>query len=703
MTMVTPVSFLSRLRSYFSFKQKFVAICILFAATIGSLALLLIHLHSAQLAVIHVEIDGIRYHRPVLQLLSYLIEHQQTGQRYQLGDRSLDSVLGHLEQRISEAFTSLIRSDQEFTEELSHVHGEALTMGEDYKPTAIKEQWDSLLAETAHLNIEENLNAHVKIIERLRALAAFIQDSTSLQPDNDLASHYLMRVLYAELPLLQQQLMDLASAGESIAAKDTANTAQRDRAIAALALAGQSKTRVSDTTWKAVKARKLAVGDLGLKAAIEGPLSDLDSSVATMIDYVKTNLLKVEQNQTSLGTFVVTATRAINETFQFANAASEQLERILSQRRDLSANQAQIYAAAIVVTTTLAFLFSFLLLRAMFLPLKNLVTAAEQLAKGDLSVRVPILQSDEIAEVGRAFNHMAGSMEEILNQLQSAGVQLTTSTTQMAAVAKEQEATIVQQETATKQIAVTAKEISLTASEFAGTIQNVTDSAEEASSLATTGKEALNQMRSIMQQMVNASSEIANQLSTLNEKTNTITGVITTITKVADRTNLLSLNAAIEAHKIGDKGGGFSVIAAEIRRLADQTAYATLDIEKVVNQMVSEVSTSVEGMVKFSEDIRKGVEQATSISGILTKIIAQVQQQTSTFEIVNQGMDAQSTGARQITESIEELSGVAQQSTGSIRQFHAALHQLSTAIQELQSTVSRLQSDGKAAKALAKF
>lgn len=700
--MMTPASFASRLLNYFSFAQKFVAICILFAATIGSLAFLLIRVHSTQLGVINVELDGIRYHRPILQLFSYLIEHQQTGQRYQLGDKSLDSVLGHLEQRISEAFTDLIQRDQKFTEELSAVHGEALTIGDDYTPTAIKEQWERLLAETSRLSIEENLAAHVKIIERLRALAGFIQDSTSLQPDNDLASHYLMRVLYSELPLLQQQLMELASVGESIASADTATAAQQDRAIEALVLVGQSEARVSDTAWKAVKARKLASGDLGLKAAIEGPVSDLDSSVAGMIEYVKTTLLvNSEQHQASLGTFVVTATRAINETFQFANAASEQLERILSQRRDLSATQAQIYTAAILLTTTFAFLFSFILFRAMFLPLKNLVAAAEQLAKGDLSIRVPILQSDEIAEVGRAFNHMAGSMEEILNQLQSAGVQLTTSTTQMAAVAKEQEATIVQQETATKQIAVTAKEISLTASEFAGTIQNVTESAEEASSWATTGKEALNQMRNIMHNMVNASSEIANQLSTLNDKTNTITGVITTITKVADRTNLLSLNAAIEAHKIGDKGGGFSVIAAEIRRLADQTAYATLDIEKVVNQMVSEVSASVEGMVKFSEDIRKGVEQATSISGLLTKIIAQVQQQTSTFEMVNQGMDAQSTGARQITESIEALSGVAQQSTGSIRQFHTALHQLSSAIQELQSTVSRLQSDGKTAKALA--
>lgn len=211
--------------------------------------------------------------------------------------------------------------------------------------------------------------------------------------------------------------------------------------------------------------------------------------------------------------------------------------------------------------------------------------------------------------------------------------------------------------------------------------------------MAALGKDGLSKLKTIMKQMVDASTSIAEKLSTLNEKTGVITGVITTITKVADRTNLLSLNAAIEAHKLGEKGGSFGVIAKEIRRLADQTAFATLDIEKVVHEMVTAVSSSVEGVGQFSEDIREGVKEANSISVLLTKIIAQVQQQTSSFESVNQGMNAQSAGARQITDSIEELSEAAQQSTASIRQFHVSLSELSDAIKELQNTVGRLHQE----------
>lgn len=686
-----PLSLGARILNLFTFAQKFVAVCALFALTIGSLAAIIILKQYKTLEILNVEIDGLRFHRPVMHLLEYLVEHQQVRQRHLLGDTSLNSALEHLEIRIGDSLQDLVERERELSDELSRVHDLKLNKSDDFSPAAIKEKWEELVKASTKATLQQSYESHLAIIERLRALAVFIQDSTSVQPENDLASHYLMGILYTQVPRLQQWMMTLASLGETAAASNRSDQAEREALISASALAAWGGQQLDDASWKAVAARREITQDLTLKAAMEGPLSELEASITDSVDYVKSNLLVGDVNQAVLGTYVIIVARAQNEGFQYANAISEQLERILIQRRDAMLTQVQLVALGIGTLALSAFFFSFVLFRAMFLPLKNLVVAAERLAKGDLSVRVPVLQNDEIAEVGAAFNHMANAMEEILTQLQSAGLQLTTSTTQMKAAAREQEATIVQQETATKQIAVTAKEISLTASDFAGTIQEVTHNAEEASSMATTGQEALHQMKAIMQNMVESTAGIADQLAKLNDKTNTITGVITTITKVADRTNLLSLNAAIEAHKIGDKGGGFSVIAAEIRRLADQTAVATLDIEKTVNEMVAAVSSGVEGMIKFSEDIRVGVAQATSISGLLTKIIAQVQQQTSTFEMVNQGMDAQSLGAKQITESIEELSGVAQQSTSSIRQFHTALDQLSGATKDLQSTVSRLR------------
>src|SRR3990172_5250125 len=129
--------------------------------------------------------------------------------------------------------------------------------------------------------------------------------------------------------------------------------------------------------------------------------------------------------------------------------------------------------------------------------------------------------------------------------------------------------------------------------------------AEQTAALANSGQAGLTRMEKIMPQVMEAARSINGKLAVLNEKAANINQVVTTITKVADQTNLLSLNAAIEAEKAGEYGRGFAVVATEIRRLADQTAVATLDIEQMVKEMQSAVSAGVMSVEKFSKKVEK--------------------------------------------------------------------------------------------------
>ncbi len=160
---------------------------------------------------------------------------------------------------------------------------------------------------------------------------------------------------------------------------------------------------------------------------------------------------------------------------------------------------------------------------------------------------------------------------------------------------------------------------------------------------------------------------------------------------LADQTNLLSLNAAIEAEKAGEYGRGFAVVATEIRRLADQTAAATSDIEQMVTEMQSAVSAGVMGMDKFSEEVRRGVEVVGQVSTQLTQIIQQVQMLTPNFEMVNEGMQSQSLGAQQISDALAQLGEAAQQTVESLRQSNLAIEQLNDATAGLQRGVSRFK------------
>jgi methyl-accepting chemotaxis protein WspA len=188
--------------------------------------------------------------------------------------------------------------------------------------------------------------------------------------------------------------------------------------------------------------------------------------------------------------------------------------------------------------------------------------------------------------------------------------------------------------------------------------------------------------------VMEAASSINARLGTLSEKAGNIGTVVVTITRVADQTNLLSLNAAIEAEKAGDYGRGFAVVATEIRRLADQTALATGDIEQMVKEMQSAVAAGVMGMDRFSEEVRRSGEVVQQVSEELSQIIHHVQALTPNFETVSEGMQSQSRAAQQISEALSQLSEASQQTVESLRQSNSAIEQLNEASRGLQDGVA---------------
>ncbi len=318
----------------------------------------------------------------------------------------------------------------------------------------------------------------------------------------------------------------------------------------------------------------------------------------------------------------------------------------------------------------------------------HVVTSA---AEGDLTMQVTVGGDDSIGQLGRGVQGMVDSLNKLVSQVQHAGIQVTSSSTQIAATAKEQEATVAEQAATVNEVVTTATEISATAKELVSTMDEVATVAEGTAESAAVGQAGLQKMESTMHQMMEASTSIAAKLGVLNEKASNINTVVTTITKVADQTNLLSLNAAIEAEKAGEYGLGFSVVATEIRRLADQTAVATWDIEQMVKEMQTAVTAGVMSVEKFTEEVRSSVNEVSAISGGLAQIIDQVQALTPRFETVHEGMQFQSQGAEQIKQAIISLSESAQQTVESLRQSHASIDHLNEAAHRLQAGVSKFK------------
>lgn len=330
--------------------------------------------------------------------------------------------------------------------------------------------------------------------------------------------------------------------------------------------------------------------------------------------------------------------------------------------------------------------------RALSRPLISLAQSTSVMAGGDLTVELPRSEGrDEISQLSGSFGQLVGSLRSFVADVQRSGVVVATSINEIAATAKEQEATANEVSATTTEISATAKEISATARDLAQTIAQVNEGAQQTATLADDSRTSLTRMDETMHRVSDAAAGINSRLSVLNEKASNISSVVTTIAKVADQTNLLSLNAAIEAEKAGEYGRGFAVVATEIRRLADQTAVATVDIGQLVKEIQSAVTAGVMGMDKFSEEVRRGVTEVEKVAAQLAQIIQHVQATTPRIASVSEGMQAQSVGAQQISEALGQLGDAVRQTAESLRLSNETVRSLEEAGRGLRTGIERFK------------
>ncbi len=346
----------------------------------------------------------------------------------------------------------------------------------------------------------------------------------------------------------------------------------------------------------------------------------------------------------------------------------------------------------------------FFISRSLSRTVKTATNAAELIAEGNISsaerLTVDFLKEikfthpekkikSEPLRLFLAFQKMSRNLNSLIGQVQSSGISISSSATEIAASAHQLEATVAEQAASTKQVSITTKEIAASSKEFVKRIHNVDANVTNAAEMADAGRQGLDNLSEVMNRLISAAGGISSKLSIINENANRISAVITTIDKISDQTNLLSLNAAIEAEKAGDYGKGFAVVAREISRLSDQTSIAAADIETMVKEMQASVSYGVMEMDKFGNEVRNGSEEANVINKQLNEIIELVKQLKPEFESVEGGMLGQAEGAEQINESIFQLSEAAEQTKDSLTEFKNVTTQLNDAVMNLKREISK--------------
>jgi methyl-accepting chemotaxis protein WspA len=306
----------------------------------------------------------------------------------------------------------------------------------------------------------------------------------------------------------------------------------------------------------------------------------------------------------------------------------------------------------------------------------------------DLTARVAIDSADELGQLAGGINALIGKIHAVVSKVRESSLQVLAAASQIAATARQQEGTVQGLNSATTEIAAAVREISATGKELSQTMNEVQGRAAQAAALASAGREGLTSLALTGKQLVESTASVSSKLAIIREKADNITGVVTTITKVADQTNLLSINAAIEAEKAGEYGRGFLVVAREIRRLADQTAVATLDIENMVRLMQDAVSAGVMQMDKFSEEVRSGSLRVAEVNGQTDQIIGEVGGLSDRFKLVNEGMRNQAVGAGQINDAMGDIASNVRATAAALEEFNKATGHLRGSIEQLNQEIA---------------
>lgn len=323
--------------------------------------------------------------------------------------------------------------------------------------------------------------------------------------------------------------------------------------------------------------------------------------------------------------------------------------------------------------------------------LTRLQSGLDQMSDGDMTVRLDTDHTDEIGEISVSFNHMIEKFEALVQQISSATGQLAAAAEEMSTVARNADSNINKQTQETEQVATAMNEMSATVREVAHNAASAATAANNADNEAKGGKTIVIQTATAIQQLADSVESTAQVIHQLEADSETIGSVLDVIKGIAEQTNLLALNAAIEAARAGEQGRGFAVVADEVRTLASRTQTSTQEIQKMIERLQTGASNAVEAMETGRTQAQAGVEQAQAAAQSLEAITHAVTTINEMNTMIASAAEEQTSVAEEMNKNIVNISQLSHDTAGAAEQTTSASTELSKLASQLESLVNQFK------------
>ncbi|HHQ4899301.1 methyl-accepting chemotaxis protein [Aeromonas veronii] len=546
----------------------------------------------------------------------------------------------------------------------------------------IQQGWAALQSEAGKLEVEQSNLRHDKLLTEVRHLYKHITASSSLIQDPALGTYYMVILASERLPQLRDLLAQV---------RDRAATIADFGLFQAEGYSGlRFRLDLINATLQELEA------DLTLLYQIEpayraelGQQTDaLIQLVRQGVETIENKMMKDQLVQLSTKEVQAQGDKMDEAITALAGQVRQRLEADLHQR--LTANQRHFWWVTAPLTVSLL-LYLYLMIGA-YLSLRDTVGRVRDIAARvntqDLSQHIEIVGQDELAAISRDYNVTLETLRTLMRRVRENGVTVVESATEIEARTCRSQEVIADQQGETHQVATAIKELAATSQDMAGNALQAARMTQEAQNVVGQGEDVVERTIKAIDHINREVLRTADTIGQLEQQCSQIGGVISVIRGIAEQTNLLALNAAIEAARAGEQGRGFAVVADEVRSLANRTQGATVEIQQMIEQLQSGARASVTAMSAASHEAQEGVGLAQEAKQAFGAITEKVDRMVDTNAIIASAIEQQGAVVNEIERNVVRISDgsdealqVANAARDAARQIHQLTEQLRAMVQ----------------------
>ncbi len=657
-----------------SFGKKFTLIGVIFSLPLLALSAILYAERSSVIEHARQEYRGLEHISALRNLLEHVAETRDLTRAYLAGDTDADSRLATSRDTVNRDFAHLAELE-------AAIAGATATV----PSRAIAQRWQQPTPSGSQSAETAALDSYSEIIGELVALMERSGQKSGLIGDKRLGNFYMAESLALRLPSLAEGLSRVSSAGADSLEQGTTSAVQTLTLRHATDMVNKDFQHLRSTF------KQLFATDPDVRQQLGDAYNDVDAAVSNYVADTRIRIIDAQQPTLDASRYLADGAAAVDTVYQLFDRTAPLLGESLQQRIAAAHNEELIFIGTVAgVLLLVAYIFGGFYLSTRQ-SLEQLAEAVKRFANGDLTFQPQSDSRDELGTVTAQMSLMIEKMNALVSQVISAAGQVGSSAEQTAATMKQSNAGIQQQNSEIDQVATAIEEMSATVQEVARNAAAAAEAADRANTASNNGNRVVSDVGGSIQSLSNEVNRATTIIRELESESDNIGTVLDVIRGIAEQTNLLALNAAIEAARAGEQGRGFAVVADEVRTLASRTQQSTEEIHGMIDRLQQGARNAVNAMQSGQEKSQDSVRKSAEAHAALQSIEAAVIEINDMNVQIASAAEEQSAVAEEINRNVVAIRDISSHTAEGLQQTVGSSQNLLQLARQLQSLVNEFK------------